>query len=64
MGTEYEMKCPKCKTNRWKLSYEGDSTKGICDKTENVRTCVGCYGRVIAKCRKCGWEHTISVGSD
>lgn len=65
---EFEMKCPKCRSNKWKLLYRGQSE--VCDgaeyntKTKNVSSYIGITGGVHIICKKCGWEHEIEVGSD
>ena len=61
---QFDMNCPKCKTNSWILKYKGLSEKGQCEKTENVGTFIGIYGDIIITCKKCGYKEDISVGSD
>ena len=57
----FDMKCPECGANRWKLTHKGENEF---TKTEDVTTLIGEYGRVIITCRKCKFVHEIWIGSD
>jgi len=64
---KFEMKCPKCGENKWKLEYDGDTRDeydGLCTKTENVSTYIGVHGNVVIICLNCKYRQDISVGSD
>lgn len=61
---KFDMRCPECQSNKWKLGYEGDSRAGVNDKTENVDTSVGVYGWITIICLECGYEQEMGVGSD
>ena len=60
----FDMDCPKCGKNNWQLAYEGDYTTGCCDKTENVGSYIGIYGKIVCRCRECGYVNEIEIGSD
>ena len=57
---DFDMVCPKCGTNRWKLRCVGTTS----EKTTDVTTKIGDYGNVVIMCRKCKFEHRIGIGSD
>ena len=54
------MSCPKCGKNNWKLEYNGDE---LGDGIEKITTIIGSYGYVLIEC-KCGFKHTVWIGSD
>ena len=58
--TDFDMTCPKCNSNKWKLRQEGANF----NTTEEVTTLIGEYGDVIITCLKCGYTHEIAIGSD
>lgn len=70
---QFNMSCPKCKANNWKLEYRGDADETCCSDTKTIgRTSIGGDdyisawigdgGAIIITCLKCGYYQKIPIG--
>lgn len=59
----FDVKCPQCGKNEWKLTYSGEYEKDFCDTTETLACYLYIHGTITIQC-ECGYTHKVDIGSE